>query len=72
MRPIRLSMLALGLSLWATNILVAQSPDGAISPRLLLELRKAAPSSATEQALRNAIALQGMKDFFVNPLGLTS
>ena len=67
MRPIRLSMLALGLSLWATNVLVAQSPDGAISPRLLQELRKGESGSATEQALRNAIALQGMKDFFVNP-----
>ena len=60
-------MLALSLSLWATNMLVAQSQDGAISPRILQELRKGESGSATEQALRNAIALQGMKDFFVNP-----
>jgi len=48
-------------------VLHAQSSkDGAITPKLLEELRQSEPKSSTEKALHNAIAVQGMQDFFIN------
>ncbi len=35
-------------------------------PKLLEELRQSEPKSSTEKALHNAIAVQGMQDFFIN------
>ena len=61
-------VLALGLTSALSTSLSAQSTkDGAITPRILESLRKSESKSPSEQALHNAIALQGMKDFFVNP-----
>ena len=67
MKSVLLTSLALVLALGATEITSAQSKDGAITPQLLEQLRKSEPNTPTERALHNAIALQGMKDFFVNP-----
>ena len=47
-------------------LLAQQSKEGAISAKLLEDLRKTDPVSPTDKALQNAIARNGMKDFFVN------
>ena len=50
----------------ATALHAQASKDGAITPKLLEELRQSEPKSSTEKALHNAIAVQGMQDFFIN------
>ena len=57
-------LLCLGSS--ATALHAQASKDGAITPKLLEELRQSEPKSSTEKALHNAIAVQGMQDFFIN------
>ena len=57
-------LLCLGSS--ATVLHAQASKDGAITPKLLEELRQSEPKSSTEKALHNAIAVQGMQDFFIN------
>ncbi|WP_456097530.1 C1 family peptidase [Porphyromonas sp.] len=57
-------LLCLGGS--ATALHAQASKDGAITPKLLEELRQSEPKSSTEKALHNAIAVQGMQDFFIN------
>ena len=57
-------LLCLGSS--ATALHAQSSKDGAITPKLLEELRQSEPKSSTEKALHNAIAVQGMQDFFIN------
>ena len=57
-------LLCLGSS--ATALHAQASKDGAITPKLLEELRQSEPKSPTEKALHNAIAVQGMQDFFIN------
>lgn len=57
-------LLCLGSS--ATALHAQASKDGAIAPKLLEELRQSEPKSSTEKALHNAIAVQGMQDFFIN------
>ena len=57
-------ILCLGSS--ATALHAQASKDGAITPKLLEELRQSEPKSSTEKALHNAIAVQGMQDFFIN------
>ena len=57
-------LLCLGSS--ATALYAQASKDGAITPKLLEELRQSEPKSSTEKALHNAIAVQGMQDFFIN------
>lgn len=57
-------ILCLGSS--ATALHAQASKDGAITPKLLEELRQSEPKSPTEKALHNAIAVQGMQDFFIN------
>ena len=68
MKSVLTTSLALLLSFGAsTAVLHAQSSkDGAITPKLLEELRQSEPKSSTEKALHNAIAVQGMQDFFIN------
>ena len=68
MKSVLTTSLALILSFGAsTAVLHAQSSkDGAITPKLLEELRQSEPKSPTEKALHNAIAVQGMQDFFIN------
>ena len=68
MKSVLTTSLALILSFGAsTAVLHAQSSkDGAITPKLLEELRQSEPKSSTEKALHNAIAVQGMQDFFIN------
>lgn len=66
MRTLISTSLALTLGLGSLCSLSAQSKDGAITPKLLDELRASAPTSGPDRAIQNAIALQGMKDFFVN------
>ena len=68
MKSVLTTSLALILSFGAsTAVLHAQSSkDGAIPPKLLEELRQSEPKSSTEKALHNAIAVQGMQDFFIN------
>ena len=68
MKLVLTTSLALILSFGAsTAVLHAQSSkDGAITPKLLEELRQSEPKSSTEKALHNAIAVQGMQDFFIN------
>lgn len=58
--------LLLGLGSSATALHAQASKDGAITPKLLEELRQSEPKSSTEKALHNAIAVQGMQDFFIN------
>lgn len=58
--------LLLCLSSSATALHAQASKDGAITPKLLEELRQSEPKSSTEKALHNAIAVQGMQDFFIN------
>lgn len=57
-------LLCLGSSVTALH--AQASKDGAITPKLLEELRQSEPKSSTEKALHNAIAVQGMQDFFIN------
>ena len=57
-------LLCLGSSVTALH--AQDSKDGAITPKLLEELRQSEPKSSTEKALHNAIAVQGMQDFFIN------
>ena len=57
-------LLCLGSS--ATALHAQAAKDGAITPKLLEELRQSEPKSSTEKALHNAIAVQGMQDFFIN------
>ncbi|MBF1309318.1 MAG: C1 family peptidase [Porphyromonadaceae bacterium] len=68
MKSVLTTSLALLLCLGSSAIaLHAQaSKDGAITPKLLEELRQSEPKSSTEKALHNAIAVQGMQDFFIN------
>ena len=68
MKSVLTTSLAFILSFGAsTAVLHAQSSkDGAITSKLLEELRQSEPKSSTEKALHNAIAVQGMQDFFIN------
>ena len=68
MKSVRTTSLALLLCLGssATALHAQASKDGAITPKLLEELRQSEPKSSTEKALHNAIAVQGMQDFFIN------
>ena len=68
MKSVLTTSLALFLCLGssATALHAQASKDGAITPKLLEELRQSEPKSSTEKALHNAIAVQGMQDFFIN------
>ena len=68
MKSVLTTLLALLLCLGssATALHAQASKDGAITPKLLEELRQSEPKSSTEKALHNAIAVQGMQDFFIN------
>lgn len=68
MRSILTTSLALSLLLsgLSSGLYAQSSQDGAITPKFLEELRRSEPTTPTEKALHNAIAVQGMRDFFVN------
>ena len=67
MKTVLTTSLALLLCLGGSTSLNAQTAkDGAITPKLLEELRQSEPKTPSEKALHNAIAVQGMQDFFVN------
>ena len=68
MRSILTTSLALSLLLsgLSSGLYAQSSKDGAITPKFLEELRRSEPTTPTEKALHNAIAVQGMRDFFVN------
>ena len=68
MRSILTTSLALSLLLsgLSSGLYAQSSKDGAITPKFLEELRRSEPTTSTEKALHNAIAVQGMRDFFVN------
>ena len=67
MKTVLTTSLALLLCLGGSASLNAQTAkDGAITPKLLEELRQSEPKTPSEKALHNAIAVQGMQDFFVN------
>lgn len=67
MKTVLTTSLALLLCVGGSASLNAQTAkDGAITPKLLEELRQSEPKTPSEKALHNAIAVQGMQDFFVN------
>ena len=67
MKTVLTTSLALLLCVGGSTSLNAQTAkDGAITPKLLEELRQSEPKTPSEKALHNAIAVQGMQDFFVN------
>ena len=67
MKTVLTTSLALLLCVGGSASLNAQmAKDGAITPKLLEELRQSEPKTPSEKALHNAIAVQGMQDFFVN------